>query len=1040
MKKVLSGLLVVLTLSFLTVAVVSATRINESDKISTKDKKPKTKKPKKPKKPRGGRGVPPVKEGAIVFGPKNIPKTTLVDPKETYATLTPASDLDVDLIASNPTVAQPIHLAFGPRGRLWVTQYRQYPFPAGVKIIGTDRYARAVYDKVTPPPPNHFKGRDRVTILEDTDGDGVYDKSKDFVDTLNLATAALPGKDGVWVMMVPYLLFYPDANHDDVPDGPPTVHLSGFGLEDTHAVASSLTWGPDGWIYGAQGSTCTATVKRPGLDEKGIHFKGHCIWRYHPQTREFEVFGEGGGNTFAVAFNAQGQLFSGCNGGKFGYHYAQGAGFRKNWIKHGPHMNPYSYGEIPCMKTDNLPNSKLSQPTTIYEGHTFPKKYKGTMFTARLLTRHVQSGVLDSNGSTFSAKGLPTPLIGHDVSFRPVVLTDAPDGSIYLGDWWDPSINHKGTLEKTTHKTGRIYRLRAKGLKPEAPVDFTKMSEKQLLDNLKHPNKWRRWTAMRLLADQEATDVLPTLKKWITQEKGRLALDALWAYNLIDGLDEALRLQAMRHVNPWVRFWGVRFVGDQRVCSKAETAQLQKMAKEEKDAHVRGQLASTMKRLPAATVLPMLPEMLLNPAALTDPFLPMMLWWATEQQTRNDLNGVVALYKNQAIWKSQIATETILPRLVRKAAEIQQKSYFTAIETIYQAAPQAGKTMIAKEFTKYYGGQIASLPKQLKAWVSKVRNQLPGGAWATELRSGNKSHLKQAIDRVMAKKVPVAERIALLEAIASKQYPTALPKILELSGRSGTREPPKVLIASLEAVSAYDKKEVYENVKKILIRPFQDTTVRLARHETLLSRKSWAENYLNDVIASKIPKESDPVLLQKVRSYGDKKLLALAKKVWPLQFGLTNAKAEAELTRLLKMIEKTPGKAADGKAVYMKHCATCHSLKDVKKSDYGPNLTGYERGNARYFLSNILLPNSFIRAGYTQMAIEMKNGSSNVGIVINQNNVQLVLKTKPGVTKIIRKRDILNMRRLPISPMTSGILKTLKDQEISDLLEFIRAK
>ena len=156
---------------------------------------------------------------------------------------------------------------FDERGRLWVVQYLQYPFPAGLKMVSHDGVWRAVYDKVPPPPPHHFRGKDKITIHEDTDGDGVFDRHKTFVDGLNIATAVAHGRGGVWVLNPPYLLFYPDRNNDDVPDGDPEVHLQGFGLEDTHSVVNSLRWGPDGWLYAAQGSTVTGHVTRPGLDD-----------------------------------------------------------------------------------------------------------------------------------------------------------------------------------------------------------------------------------------------------------------------------------------------------------------------------------------------------------------------------------------------------------------------------------------------------------------------------------------------------------------------------------------------------------------------------------------------------------------------------------------------------------------------------------------------------------------------------------------------------------------------------------------------------
>jgi hypothetical protein len=169
-------------------------------------------------------------------------------PAESARAFSVPDDLDIELVLSEPLIAQPLHLTFDERGRLWVVQYRQYPAPAGLKQVSHDKFWRSVYDQVPPPPPNHFPGMDRVSIHEDTDGDGQFDAHKVFVDGLNIATSVALGRGGVWVLNPPYLLFYPDRNHDDVPDGDPEVHLSGFGLEDTHSVANSLRWGPDGWL------------------------------------------------------------------------------------------------------------------------------------------------------------------------------------------------------------------------------------------------------------------------------------------------------------------------------------------------------------------------------------------------------------------------------------------------------------------------------------------------------------------------------------------------------------------------------------------------------------------------------------------------------------------------------------------------------------------------------------------------------------------------------------------------------------------------
>ncbi|MCA9167645.1 MAG: dehydrogenase, partial [Planctomycetales bacterium] len=160
-----------------------------------------------------------------------------------------ADDLRCDLILREPVVANPLHLSFDERGRLWVVQYRQYPWPAGLKLLSRDNVWRNVYSPAAPPPPPHaegspFRGHDRITIHEDTNGNGRFDREVVFLNGLNFATAALPGRGGVYVLNPPYLLFYADANRDDVPDSDqPELLLSGFGIEDSHSIANSLRWG-----------------------------------------------------------------------------------------------------------------------------------------------------------------------------------------------------------------------------------------------------------------------------------------------------------------------------------------------------------------------------------------------------------------------------------------------------------------------------------------------------------------------------------------------------------------------------------------------------------------------------------------------------------------------------------------------------------------------------------------------------------------------------------------------------------------------------
>ena len=163
---------------------------------------------------------------------------------------------EAKLVASEPDIAQPVCIEFDDRGRLWVIQYLQYPNPAGLKRVKVDRYSRTVYDKIPEPPPRGTKGADRINIVDQFDNNGRAHRFKDFVNGLNLANGLAFGHGGVFVLQVPYLLFYPDRNHDDVPDSDPEVLLTGFGMEDAHSVANSLTWGARRlaiWLSGEHG-------------------------------------------------------------------------------------------------------------------------------------------------------------------------------------------------------------------------------------------------------------------------------------------------------------------------------------------------------------------------------------------------------------------------------------------------------------------------------------------------------------------------------------------------------------------------------------------------------------------------------------------------------------------------------------------------------------------------------------------------------------------------------------------------------------------
>src|SRR5688500_916693 len=319
------------------------------------------------------------------------------------------------------------------------------------------------------PPPKGAKGADRITILEDTDRDGDADTAKDFVSGLNIASSLAFGHGGVFVLNPPYLLFYADRNGDDVPDGDPDVLLTGFGIEDAHSVANNLMWGPDGWLYGCQGSTVTANIR-------GIKFE-QGVWRYHPLTHKFELFCEGGGNSWGLDFDPHGHLVYNTNhGGYIMLHAVQGAYYWKAFGKHGPLHNPYAYGYFDHVPHANFPGGHVSVGGVIYHGDSLPEQYRGRFIAADLLDHSVHCCDLTPDGSSFrSAHGGPL-LHANDTWFASSDFTMGPDGALYVADWHDQRTAHPDPDAEWDRRNGRIYRISGKGKRFNAGPDYAKLS------------------------------------------------------------------------------------------------------------------------------------------------------------------------------------------------------------------------------------------------------------------------------------------------------------------------------------------------------------------------------------------------------------------------------------------------------------------------------------------------------------------------------------------------------------------------------------
>ena len=954
-----------------------------------------------------------------------------ISPVESLEQFEVFDDLEIDQLLVEPLVKQPVFLNFDERGRMWVVQYQQYPHPAGLKMTSRDNYWRAIYDKAPPAPPNHIRGRDKITIHEDTDGDGVLDRHKTFVEGLNIVTSLAHGRGGVWVLNPPYLLFYPDKNRDDIPDSDPVVHIAGFGLEDTHSVVNSLRWGPDGWLYAAQGSTVSAKVRRPGFDEDEILSMGQNIWRYHPGTRRYEVFAEGGGNAFGVEFDAEGRVFSGHNGGDTrGFHYVQGGYLRKGFTKHGPLSNPYAFGYFNSMPHNKVP--RFTHNFIVYEGVGLPKKFLGKILGVEPLQGRVVMSDRTVIGSSFKTLDTGHPIKSSDSWFRPVDIKAGPDGAIYVCDWYDDQVNHYRNHEgRIDPQNGRVYRLRAKGSQPVQPFDLARRTTAELVGLLRHNDKWHRQTALRLLGDRGDAAALPLLKTMLRDELGQAALEALWAINLCGGFNPEFAGEILPHANPHVRAWTVRLLGDERLVPEATAVALAGLAKREPDVEVRGQLAATAKRLPVGHALPIIRELLEHDADAGDIYQPLMVWWALESKVAAHPDAVLGLFDDESLWQTSLMREHVLSRLMRRFTKAGSRSDLLASARLFEMAPDAesAKILMVGFEQSYKGRSMAALPDRLMAAMARHG----GGTLALGLRRGEAKSVDEALRVIAEVKADKLTRLRYTEILGEAPNSKAIPVLLGIVKSEPGRDLKR---AALGALKPYNDARIPAAV--LAVYGELPDGLRKVAGMLLAGREAWALELLRAVDTGELAAglvSAEVVSL--LRSHGDGRIGQLLARHFA-GAAMDAAKLEQEIQRLAKVVTAKPGSPYEGKKLYAASCAACHRLFE-QGGQIGPDLTAYQRDDLGTMLLNIINPSAEIREGYENFLLTTKDGRLASGFLVEQDNRSVVLRGLDGQDVTFDREAIRELKAQGLSLMPGGLLAVYNDGQIRDLMAYLRS-
>jgi putative membrane-bound dehydrogenase-like protein len=976
-------------------------------------------------------------------------------PEEAVRRMQVREGFRVQLVASEPEIRQPILVKFDARGRLWVIQYLQYPNPAGLRRVKVDRYSRTTYDRVPEPPPRGPRGADRITIVEDTDGDGRADRFKDFVTGLNLATGLAIGHGGVFVMQAPYLLFYPDRNGDDVPDGDPEVLLSGFGIEDAQSLANHLTWGPDGWLYGLNGSTTTCRVR-------GIEFQ-QGVWRYHPLTRQFELFAEGGGNIYGLAFDAVGRLFSSSNGSALFWHAVQGGYYRKSFGKHGPLHNPYAYGYFPHVRHNGVPGGHVVLGGLIYSGESFPERFRETFIAGNFLGRSVSWWEVKPQGSTVEATMGELFLDAVDRWFCPTDLAQAPDGSIYVCDFHDERTAHPDPDAPWDRSNGRVYRLFAPGTPRATPFDLERLSSQELVAMLGRRNRWYADQARVILAARRDATVHRELRKMAMSPDGPLARQGLWGLYVSGGFTDEAALRLLDHADEHVRSWTVRLLGDARQVSRPLAARLARLARTEPSVVVRAQLAASAKRLPAADTLAILEGLWRQDRDAGDPFVPWLIWWALEDKAVSDLPLVLRDAVRPEAWQSALRRED-WRRLARRWAAEGKPAAYDAAAGLLAAAPEAERETLLTALEQGLS-ERAGMPLEEDAGVfarfqaastppaeagrafapvngkllDAIRTAWDGAPYdplrlKLALRAGLAEAGDAAVRAALDRREPEARRTAIAAVLQETGGPRHAAALLPLLD-----EPSEALRAA--ALGALGRFEDPRITRALLDRyDSMPPSLRARAQDILLSRAASAEALLQGVAEARVdPKTIPAEKLKRVAALNQPHLDALVRKHWGNIGAGTAEEKLATVRRFTNDLRAAPGHAAAGKRLYFQHCGSCHRLFG-EGGTLGMDLTAANRGDRYYLLTHIVDPSVFIRKEYMTMQARTRDGRVVTGLVAEEDNASVTLVGAGYERTRLAKSDLASLEESGISMMPEGILEKLTPQQLRDLFAYLEKK
>lgn len=974
-------------------------------------------------------------------------------PSNAVAGLEVAEGLKVNLFAAEPELLNPTNMAIDSKGRVWITEAYNYR------------------PRLNPNNPQREQG-DRIVILEDTDGDGKSDVSKVFYQgtDINAPLGIAVLGDKVIVSCSPNVYVFTDSDGDDKPEKK-EVLFTGIGGEQHDHAMHAFVFGPDGKLYfnfGNEGGQLQDNSGRTIIDKEGkpVIANGEpyhqgMVFRSDLDGSDVEVLADNFRNNYEVAVDSYGTLWQSDNDddgnkgvrinyvmefGNYGYKDEMtGASWqaqRTNIEEEIPlrHWHLNDPGVVP-----NLLQTGAGSPTGIlvYEGDLLPEVFQNEIIAADAGPNIIRAYPVTKEGAGYKAQIANILEGARDQWFRPSDVTVAPDGSLFVADWYDPGV---GGHQMGDMNRGRVYRIAPEGTPYNVTAPDLSTAEKAT-EALKSPNmdvRYQAWTTLHQMGKKAE----PALLELWKSDKPRFRARALWLLAKIEGNSKKYIEEALKDPNSNIRITGLRVARQ----SGNDIIPYVKSVVKDPSPHVRREASIALRLNKSPEAADLWAELAMQHDGEDRWYLEALgigadgqwdrFFGAWKAKAGNEVNSPAG---NDIVWRAR-ASEALpmLSELITssKTSNEERLRYFRSFD-FHPAASNPAKEDILLAMLDHSGANQDHVSRlALSHLGTKTVQNSPKAQAALQKALTSESvkgtqHFVNLVERYELKdqneellQIVLEHKDSTLGVQAARLMTTSGgTDLLEESLKEKNKEAIKGVLTALAKVQSDKSMALIETVVNDKEYSME---VREKAVESLGSGWIGEERLLQAVKEGRLPKELEPAAAEVFAVVSRSSIREEAAD----HLKVTNPSSGRAGTNVQDLVQRK-GVAESGKAISAQFCQMCHVVNG-EGTDFGPALSEIgDKLPKEAIYEAIIHPNAGISFGYEGYILEMKDGSRAVGIITSETEDEISLKMPGGVAVNYDKAEVVSRTQMENSLMPPNLDKVMSEQELVDLVEYL---